>query len=212
MIALPYITVRTRNEGGFAGLIELNNITGIVITSELGNAGTEVLFGCFLKPPSTNYKSVKWIARILKFQRPLLGFSEVYLIGLENVAGFNRGVALVFNMDKKGNPKATFKSHSESVTISLNPFVFHEYEIRWYPNKFELYIDKHLVATLNTIIKCPLLPFAETCSHISLILSPFSHLITTYKPVRAHLMLFVGPLPEIIEHIINQEGLFNKIV
>jgi len=158
---LPLVLLRTKQNAGFAylkntvygmgvGIVNINPATSV------GGSATEIIVTQRITPPSTGYKSIKWKAQVLAHEAPTSqNTTDIYPIGLEDAPGFRDAIAIILQKNTGGGYTRKFtvrKNNSTVGEIDLSDVDFtqlHEFEIRWYPDKVELYIDGSLKGTVN---------------------------------------------------------------
>jgi len=158
---LPLVLLRTKQNAGFAYLKNTDSGLGIGLlninpATSAGGSATQIFIAQRITPPSTGYKSIKWKAQVLAHEAPSSqNTTDIYPIGLEDAPGFKNAIAIVLQKDTGGTYTRKFvvrKDGSEVGSIDLSDVDFtqlHEFEIKWYPDKVELYIDGSLKDTVN---------------------------------------------------------------
>jgi len=164
-IAIPPVLVRAPD--GFCGLEKQDDILGMRYKLWLSGA-IEGFIPVVVNPPASgSYKSIKWKAKILQHEEPTNTGTKtsIYIIGMEDAPGFLNAIALV-QRKEGGSTYLEFKasvngSFTTANVSNVDTSQMHEYEIRWYSDKAELYVDGQLVASVNASPSVPMIPFVE---------------------------------------------------
>ena len=203
------IAVRTIGQGGFAGLYRMENgevgVRSIIRLKATSAAPTitEVFIPIYISPPPLEPKVIRWYAKVEKQEAPSASgkYTTTLPIGLEDCPGVYNTIAVGHVISSTGSVNFFFKvSVNGSISSSsldpsvIDPYSIHLWEIRWYTDRSELWVDGSKVASVAKSPSVPMIPFAEVYNDDD----------TADKEVILQVM---APLFDVIKHIREQEGI-----
>jgi len=168
-LLIPGVHVRHNHKGGFAGYIKENGELAVIVRQLLEESAVEVFIPIVLKPPTTGYVSIKWKSRVINIPTPSDNKVMFYFIGAEYVPGYNDGFSIYMIKDSTGaisrKASVVVDGTETSQDISFDETVEHEFEIRWYSDHVEFYIDGSQVANISASPSRALMPFIELMNY-----------------------------------------------